>query len=353
MELENYKPVSEVVSAKTILRRPKFPVIDFHTHMGSLLLGDHYESAYDTEDYVAHLKQFGVVHAVNLDGRYGGELDRMLKKEGAYQSYFTPFMGIDFSDIDLPDFTKQTHDSMIDAFRKGARGVKLWKDITLYRKIRTDDYRLDVIYETAAEQDIPVLMHIGDPVAFFRKNDQYNERFEELEQNPEWNYSDRSVYPSFEELMEMQENTIARHPNTKFVIAHVGSYAENLSWVRNQLFKHSNMYIDLAARVAELGRVPYSSRKLLTECRKRILFGTDTTPISWKYYPVLYRFLETKDEYFPYQPEDEDRPGQGRWAIYGIHLADETLRSIYYENACFLLHIDPKEIEQEWKKSTI
>ena len=353
MELKDYKPKSEVVSAKTVVNRAKFPVLDFHTHMGSLLLGDHYESVYETDKYVKHLKEYGVVHAVNLDGRYGAELERMLKKEGNFKSFFTPFMGIDFTNIDMPDFTKRTYDSMIDAYEKGARGVKLWKDITLYKRIRTDDHKLDVIYETAAELDIPVLMHIGDPVAFFRKKDQFNERYEELDQNPEWDYSDTSIYPSFNEMMEMQENTILRHPNTKFVIAHVGSYAENLPWVRDQLFKHSNMYIDLAARVAELGRVPYSSRKLLTDCRKRILFGTDTTPLSYKYYPVLYRFLETKDESFPYQPEDEEIPGQGRWAIYGIHLADETLRSIYYENACSLLRIDPKEIEKEWRANII
>lgn len=351
MELKDYKPAPEVVTQKTILKKAKFPVIDFHTHMGALLLGDHYESLYDTEQYVKQLRNYGVMHAVNLDGRYGTELDRMLKKEGAFQSFFTPFMGIDFSNFNMPDFTMGTRTSMLNAYQKGAQGVKLWKDITLYKKIRTDDLKLDVIYETAAELDIPVLMHIGDPVAFFRKKDQYNERYEELDQNPDWDYSDRSIYPSFEELLEMQENTISRHPNTKFVIAHVGSYAENLAYVRDQLFKHSNMYIDLAARVAELGRVPYSSRKLLTECRKRILFGTDATPISYQYYPVLYRFLETKDEYFPYQPENEEIPGQGRWAIYGIHLADETLRSIYYENACSLLHINPKEIEKEWRSN--
>ena len=79
-----------------------------------------------------------------------------------------------------------TRTSMLNAYQKGARGVKLWKDITLYKKIRTDDLKLDVIYETAAELDIPVLMHIGDPVAFFRKKDQYNERYEELDQNPDY-----------------------------------------------------------------------------------------------------------------------------------------------------------------------
>lgn len=80
---------------------------------------------------------------------------------------------------------------------------------------------------------------------------------------PEWGFSDHEKYMSFEELMEMQENTVRSHPETTFVIAHVGSYAENLEWVSGQLEKYPNMYIDVAARLAELGRVPYSAKKFL------------------------------------------------------------------------------------------
>lgn len=71
----------------------------------------------------------------------------------------------------------------------------------------------------------------------------------------------------------------------------------------------------------------------------RILFGTDCTPLSMGCHKIYYRFFETKDEYFPYQPEGE-LPGQGRWAIYGIGLEDEILRKIYYKNACKVLSLD-------------
>ena len=57
------------------------------------------------------------------------------------------------------------------------------------------------------------------------------------------------------------------------------------------------------------------------------------------YHKIYYRFFETKDEYFPYQPEGE-LPGQGRWAIYGIGLEDEILKKIYYKNACKVLSLD-------------
>jgi len=53
-------------------------------------------------------------------------------------------------------------------------------------------------------------------------------------------------------------------------------------------------------------------------------------------YQVHFRFLETVDEYFPYDPHSPI-PTQGRWNIYGLSLPDEVLRQVYYDNAARLL----------------
>ena len=44
-----------------------------------------------------------------------------------------------------------------------------------------------------------------------------------------------------------------------------------------------------------------------------------------------WRFLETRDEYFPYS--EKEFPPQGFWNIYGVGLPDDVLRKIYHENA--------------------
>lgn len=345
MELKDFKPVCEAVLKKTQVSRPRYPVIDFHTHMGKLLLGENYQEKYDTSVYRQRLQECGVAMAVNLDGFYGGDLEEMDRKIGEHKDFFPSFMWIDFEDYDRGDFEEKAERLIRDSFQRGCRGIKLWKNLSLYMRdihgnaVRTDDPRFDAIYDTAASLKLPVLMHIADPVAFFRPVDAHNERIEELEECPEWNFSDHSRYMSFEELMEMQENTVRNHPQTTFVIAHVGSYAENLGWVSEQLHRYPNMYVDIAARIAELGRVPYSSREFFTEHQDRILFGTDSTPLSLGYHSIYYRFLESTDEYFPYHLEDE-APGQGRWAIYGLGLEDEVLKKVYYKNACRLLQID-------------
>lgn len=339
MNLLDYQPNSEAVVKKTIIKKAKFKVFDIHVHMGKLLLGDDYYNKYDTSRFLNELNEVNVVRINNLDGFYGKDLDIMSKKVEGHNN-ISSFMWIDFEGINNEEYIKS---NIMESYKKGCRGIKLWKDISLYKKIRMDDCRLNVIYETAAYLNIPVLMHIADSVAFFKKVDRYNERYEELIENPDWQFYDRTKYFDFYELIKMQENVIKAHPNTKFIVAHVGSYSENLGWVSNQLKKYKNMYVDISARISELGRVPYSSRKFFNEFKDRILFGSDVTPFSIETYFPMFRFLETDDEYFNYC--EDEKPNQGRFYIYGINLNDDILKNVYYKNACKLMGIDEKEFE--------
>jgi predicted TIM-barrel fold metal-dependent hydrolase len=92
-----------------------------------------------------------------------------------------------------------------------------------------------------------------------------------------------------------------------------------------------NLYIDIAARIAELGRQPRLARQLLMSHPDRVLFGTDIFPPSAEDYAIHFRFLETSDEYFDYST-DTVRP-QGRWRISGLDLPPKLLASIYSDNA--------------------
>ena len=185
---------------------------------------------------------------------------------------------------------------------------------------------------------MPVLIHIADPVAFFTPLDRFNERWEELHENPDWHFyptrpkGDLSHpdFPSFDEIMEQFESLLRRHPGTDFIGAHVGCYAENLGWVGRVMDACPNFYADISARIAELGRQPYTARDFFIAHQDRILFGTDSQPDP-QTYAIYYRFLETRDEYFNYGREQP--PGVGRWQIYGLDLPDDVLRKVYAENA--------------------
>ena len=123
---------------------------------------------------------------------------------------------------------------------------------------------------------------------------------------------------------------VARHPHTTFIGAHVGCYAENLAWVGALLDRCPNFYVDISARIGELGRQPYSARRFFLQYASRILFGLDTGT-EVEDYRIAYRFLETDDEYFNYN--QGELPGQGRWYAYGIQLPEAVLEKVYHQNA--------------------
>jgi predicted TIM-barrel fold metal-dependent hydrolase len=201
------------------------------------------------------------------------------------------------------------------------------------------------MWEACAAHGIPVAIHIADPVAFFDPIDRFNERFEELNNHPDWSFEGKD-FPSFEELLAARDRVYARHPKTTFISLHVGHYAENLAHVGTSLDKFRNMYVETGARIGELGRQPRTSRRFFDRYQDRILFGTDAVPngketpqqiFGDELYKIYYRFLETEDEYFEYAPAPV--PPQGRWRIYGLGLTDQVLEKVYNENAARLLKL--------------
>lgn len=342
--LSEFKPESELIVQKHDILRPKYPVVDFHTHLRRM-------SKADVRIVNAELKKYGVVGLVNLTGlAEGDDLDSML--ELSRDSRLITFSSVDVRRLDDPDFPDYVSRVVGEAYKNGARGLKFFKSLSLGvkdsqgRYIPADSPKLKPIWETAGQLGIPILIHIADPIAFFKPIDSRNERIDELNQHPDWSFTKEGMF-TFEQLMVQQDNLIKSNPETTFVVAHVGSASENLGFVADQLEKHPNMYVDIAARISELGRQPYSARKFLIRYQDRVLFGTDID--GWtlygrahEIYPYYYRFLETDDEYFDYSP----CPVQGRWRIYGVHLPDDVLEKIYYKNAVKLVPEFAKYIER-------
>lgn len=333
--LSEYMPNSELIVERMQLSGPKFPVIDAHVHYGPLVNGEEYETLYDIKAEMAKLQELGIEKLVQHELLWGQELARLLRKIEPYHDFLVTYGSVDVSKFEEPNFDSFVYQTLRDSKSLGVRGLKMWKNISLGMKDRAgkplaiDDQRLAPIWQGAAEFDLPILIHIADPVAFFRPIDPFNERYENLQRFPEWSFYGPEFF-SFEELMEQQENLVASNPKTTFIIAHGGSYSENLGRVGEWLERYPNMYIDIAARLGEFGRQPYTSRKFFTKYQDRILFGTDFGPGDYNR-TLYYEFLETWNEYFDYSTSGV--PGQGRWKIYGIGLDDEILEKVYHKNA--------------------
>ena len=132
--------------------------------------------------------------------------------------------------------------------------------------------------------------------------------------------------------MESFEALVAAHPRTTFVGAHLAGNAEDLAWLGSLLDRLPNLYVDISARVSDLGRQPRTARRFIDTHRDRVLFGSDLVPPTDGGLTRIFRFLESSDEAYEYAG-DEVPPPAGRWAISALGLADETLRAIYADNA--------------------
>lgn len=335
MLLENFRPRSALVTKTTLIHKPKFPVIDAHNHLAQF--GLNAITLLAISEIGDLLDEAGVTRYVDLDGGWGESIlqDHLekLKPVGRFQVYG----GVDWGKWQelggrFPEYAA----SRLEVQRSwGADGCKIWKHLGLHvsdekgLRVKVDDLRLDPLWETAGRLGMPVMVHVADPVAFFDPIDETNERWEEIGANPDWAFTS-PPFPPFISILEGLANVVARHPQTTFIGAHVGCYAENLEWVGAMLDRYPNYYIDISARIGELGRQPYSARKFFIKYADRILFGLDGGP-NPEAYCLVYRFLETDDEYFNYNAGEI--PMQGRWFVHGLFLPDEVLEKVYKKNA--------------------
>jgi predicted TIM-barrel fold metal-dependent hydrolase len=343
MLLENFRPQPKLVTKTTLVNKPRFPVIDAHDH-----LAEPFGGGWDNKpinELLDLLDEAYVTHYVDLDGGWGEDilhqhLDYFKSKA---PERFQIFGGVDWSKWEsMGDGFADWAAGRLKAQKKaGAQGLKIWKPFGLHVKdhkgqlAKVDDTRLTPIWETAGELGLPVMIHVADPVAFFDPMDGSNERWEEIGAHPDWAFTS-PPFPPFMEIMNGLSNLVKRHMNTTFIGAHVGCYGENLAWVGKMLDECPNYYIDISARLGELGRQPYTARKFFIQYQDHILFGSDMSP-DLDSYRMYYRFLETDDEYFNYNTGEV--PGQGRWCVHGMYLPDDVLKKIYLENALKVLKL--------------
>lgn len=328
LRLSEFHPRSTLQRKPQIVERPKFPVIDYHNHLDSM----------EPKDVLAIMDACGIEHLVNITMQVGEKALAMIDKyHAASPERFSTIGWMDWSGVDRPDFAQLTLDRLQRQIEHGIVGIKFWKDLGLTLRdtdgalLKIDDERFAPIFEACGKWNLPVMFHTSDPTAFFSPIDQFNERYEELAAHPDWGFSNVPV--TKRELLEQRNRVIARHPDVTFVGAHCAESGEDLAYLEEQLDALPNLLIDFSARTPELGRQPYSARKLFLKYADRILFGTDLLP-DIEMYRLYYRFLETDDEYFEY-PSHASR--QGRWNIYGLFLPDDVLKKVYRDNALKLL----------------
>ncbi len=347
---------------KTPARTGRPPVIDVHTHTGA--------RAYELMMRLAD--ENGVERIVNLSGGYQskrGGIAKHLKAAQKWPGRIAIFYNVAWGyGVDKEDFGQTIADGMQEAVEAGYAGLKIPKALGLGvtdregRLLAVDDPRLDPIWARAGALGIPVSIHTSDPKAFFEPLNPQNERWEELSEAPDWSFADAERFPRRKELLDARNRVLAKHPKTNFILVHFGNNPEDIDDIDKLLDTYPNAYVDVAARLGEIGRHdPQKVRRLFIKHRKRILFGTDlgvrrkvykgqrfyslflgsiskeppTTEMVGTFYGRHWRFMEEDPATAPNIPHPI--PIQGNWPIHPIHLPHDVLQDIYHDNAFGLI----------------
>ena len=325
MDFEIYDPPSTLVVSETPIVRSKYPFIDVHSHQRDM-------GTRDLGILINEMDALNMGVMVNLSGGSGQVISGAIKNiKNSFPNRFILFANVDFSGVGNKNWGEDASKILEQDILNGANGLKIYKSLGLYstdihgNRIKVDDPRLDPIWKKCGELGVPVLIHAADPKPFWDEHDENNERWLELKLKPRRKRGDNDPAP-WQEIIDEQHNLFKRHPNTIFINAHMGWYANNLGKLSELLDQMPNMYVEIGAVIAELGRQPHTARAFMIKYQDRILFGKDA--YNPEEYPTYFRVLETKDEYFPYY-----KKYHAFWKMYGLDLPDEVLKKLYYKNA--------------------
>jgi predicted TIM-barrel fold metal-dependent hydrolase len=338
---------------RTNITRAKFPAVDFHLHGSSL------KTEADYRKLIALMDQTGIGMICNMDGGFGAAFDQNIKVGDAFKDRIIQFARLNYAGINDPGWPEKAAAELERCFRNGAQGLKIAKELGLAYKnrdssyIQADDPRFDPVWEMCAKYNKPVMIHLSDSYGRFLPIGPENERYEAglWRSSSDGNYY-KTGHPTPDMIEKARENMHAKHPNTRFVNAHMAMMYYDMDKVAALLDKYPNADVELSATVQDLGRAPRMIREFFLKYQDRILFGSDGNPGRGidEFWVPHWRFLETFDEHFDHPAQLRSATGaplHGRWRIYGIGLPDDVLRKVYYANALRYLPAARATVERQ------
>ncbi len=339
----DYRPRSTLVTPAHVVKRARYPAIDFHGHpqgrLGSV------ESLAQLGAELDALNVRLMIAANNISGDALRRTVATINSSPDMKDRVRAFTGISFQNVG-PGWAGRAVAQLEADVAAGAVGIgEIGKSFgQSIRKadgsrLALDDPDLDPVWRAAARLKLPVFIHTGDPEEFYKPVDYANERWLELSLFPGRRVSP-DQHPNFDELMKERDNLFRRHPGTTFVAAHMGWHANDLGRLGRMLTDMPNVYVDVGAVLYDIGRQPRAAHDFFVKFQDRILFGKDS--YQPEEYPFYWRVFETRDDYFDYY-----RDYHAFWKLYGMGLPDDVLKKVYYKNA---LRIAPRLPQAGWPR---
>lgn len=195
--------------------------------------------------------------------------------------FATAFSVNNWNDTDWVATTRATLNAEI---ADGLKAMKIWKNIGLDLRdqngefVMVDHPRIDSILSFLSEKNIAVIGHNGEPKDCWLPLDQMTFSSGYYRAHPQYHMYNFPEYPSYEKQIEARDNMLAKHPNLRFLGAHMGSLEWDLDELAKRLDKYPNMWVDMS-------RMPYiklhtlndreKARAFFIKYQDRLVYATD------------------------------------------------------------------------------
>ncbi len=332
LTLDHYRPVSIYNIPKSDIEKPAFPIIDMHSH-------DYTQNKAEIDQWVQTMDAFGIERTVILSTQTGAGFDSVVAKYSTYPDKFEIWCGLDYTGYDTDeDWSANAVKELERCYKMGARGVGELGDKgegLFYSKptnaygLHLDDPALIPVFNKCAELDMPINVHVAEPIWMYEEMDSTNDG---LMNAYSWRIDKtKKDILLHADLIQSLSNAAASNPNTKFIACHFANCSYDLQILGDLLDKHSNLWADISARYAETAPIPRYVERFYEKYQDRLLYGTDMGFDEYMY-KTTFRILESDDEHF-YEKDLFDY----HWPLNGLNLSDKILKKVYKENALFII----------------
>lgn len=336
--LKEWMPQNIHKVPRSDIKQATYPAIDAHSHAYA-------KSKREVDQVVKIMDRVGVEKRVVLTGATGDEFKSLVERYSKYPDRFDLWCGINFSGYMEEGWSEEAAAELEQCASMGATGIGELSDkgkglvssLDPDSQMHPNDSRMDLVFEKAAELDLPVNVHIAEPIWMYEPMDSTNDG---LMRSYTWRVKHQDVTANHSAIINIMEETLQRHPNTTFIACHLMNLSSNLDWLDQLLDRYSNLYIDIGARFAEFGTIPRRAAQFFEKYQDRILYGTDygwetfnndtdygNQTTTAEMYRMTFRMLETTDDHFYMN----DLLGY-KWPLYGLGLSDQALKKIYRAN---------------------
>lgn len=250
---------------------------------------------------------------------------------------------------DNNDWPEKTLNYLEESFKRGAIGIKVWKNIGMVEKdkdgkfIMIDDPKFDLIFNYMEEKGIPVCGHLGEPRNCWLPVEEMTVNNDKLyfKDHPEYHMYLHPEFPSYEEQVAARDRMLEKHPNMKFMGAHLGSMEWSVDLMADHLERFPNMTLDLAERICHIQDQAQTDwqkvHDFFIKYQDRIIYGTDRGDYEGaEQDPEKLKELVHQEWISDWKFLTTDEP-LSSWKVNGdfkgLKLPREVIERIYYKNA--------------------